>query len=720
MPLHPVKETPARAGQPASWGTFDDAIGFHTQYLDSPNAGIGFEFMAGDGLVGIDLDLALDPSGCLYDWARPLVEPFELLGGAYIEVSPSGRGLHIITRATLPRNPNRILFGGIEEGPKKSGVEVYFERRYFTVTGDLWSGPCEIGDNHGAVDALIVATGLSAQVERQTAIATVGSDPSRLPDVQSALGALDPDMDYPEWIAIGMAIKTGLGEVGRDLWIDWSSLGKKFIKGQAEDKWDTFHGSEIQLGSLFKKAQALGWEFPQVAPQDEFAQFISADDFSDLVGATDPIGDGFPVDRGAIPYHQNRKGIIKSAGNISLYFARDPEWAGRLRYNIRRGAELDGEPVDDNGFTKLGTIVERALGLDGAAAIDHVYRGIIAAAKEREYDPIREYITAAPWDGMRRIDEWLIRAGVPDSRATRMISRRFLIGAAGRALYEPQPGREPLEGGQGTKMDYVLVLEGEQGEKKSWVVEALCPPGYFFDSHFDFTHKVADFYQALGANFIVEMAELDTMSRSEVTTVKAVITSRLDSYRAPYGRVQERHPRRSVMTGTTNEREWNRDLTGGRRFWPVAAWDCRLDVAWILENRQQLWAEAVAAYRAGECYWEDAIMKTLLEPLQTARAATPGWVVTLGAFINDPDVARRGYVTPEYLVETFRFLGGVSSAELSKVLRHLGCKMQSPKVGPRNVKVWVLPGGPEDHGALVKLIEANPLSVIDADFKVLS
>ncbi len=719
LPVHPVRETAARAGVPATWGTFQEAAEFYDRHATDPERGAGFEFAREDGLVGVDLDLALDPAGCPYDWAVPILASWEALGGAYVEVSPSGRGLHLITRARLPRNPNRVDFGGVVEAvdgkQKKSGVEVYCDKRYFTVTGDVWQGLGEVGDGQALLDDLLRATGLDARLRDREAPAATGAEPHRAEEVRAALAKLDPDLSYPEWIEVGMAAKAGLGDAGLPIWVEWCGRGSKYRRGEPEEKWRSFGGSGVGLGTLFKRALDSGWQFPEVSAAEEFAAFAD-DDFSDLLGGREV--DAFAeVDPDAIPYHRTKKGIVKSAGNIELYFSRDPEWRGRLRYNTRRGVELDGEVVDDNGFTRLGTAVERAVGFDGAAAIDHVYRGVVAAAREREYDPVKEYILAEEWDRVPRIDDWLVRAGAPDTRENRVIARRFLIGAAGRALCEPQPDREPLDG-QGTKMDYVLVLEGEQGQKKSWVCQALCPPSYFFDSHFDFTHGSKDFYQALGANFIVEMAELDALTRAEVTTVKAIITSRVDQYRAPYGRVIERHPRRSVMVGTTNEREWNRDLTGARRFWPVALWGCRLDVGWLLDNRPQLWAEAAALYRSGECYWEDEVMSAMMEPIQAARSNTPGWMPLVEEFIGEPSVAARGYVTPSFIVQGLRFLGGVPSNDLGRVLRRLGCRPETPKIGGRTFRVWVLPGGPATHAELTARIEKTPLPV-EGSFEVL-
>jgi putative DNA primase/helicase len=79
------------------------------------------------------------------------------------------------------------------------------------------------------------------------------------------------------------------------------------------------------------------------------------------------------------------------------------------------------------------------------------------------------------------------------------------------------------------------------------------------------------------------------------------MSTRIDRVRVPYGRVTEEHPRQSVFAGTTNRDDWQADDTGARRFWPVRCGFLNHD--WLRENREQLFAEAVARFRAGDDWW---------------------------------------------------------------------------------------------------------------------
>jgi putative DNA primase/helicase len=116
IPYDPITGKRAKSNDLMTWRPFRDAL----EALDDGDYhGIGFVFCSGDPYTGIDLDDVRDPeSGAIEAWALEIVE----MVCAYAEISPSGRGLHIVVRGELPNS-------------RRGNVEVYSTRRFFTMTG---------------------------------------------------------------------------------------------------------------------------------------------------------------------------------------------------------------------------------------------------------------------------------------------------------------------------------------------------------------------------------------------------------------------------------------------------------------------------------------------------------------------------------------------------------------------------------------------------------
>lgn len=209
------------------------------------------------------------------------------------------------------------------------------------------------------------------------------------------------------------------------------------------------------------------------------------------------------------------------------------------------------------------------------------------------YDPLKMAITAKKWvpstektRGM--IDKWMIDfLGVEDTILHRIISRKFLIGAVGRALYSTV--ESPV------KFDNCLILYGDQGRRKSSAIEALAiDRRWFADIPFDMTGK--EFIQKITGKFLYELKELARRTKDKAAE-KAFLDTKIDRLRLPYDKCVTSRPRRTTFIGSTNRPDLLSDSTGSRRFWVVEV--CKnwkqgrqIDVNGLSDIALDLWREA--------------------------------------------------------------------------------------------------------------------------------
>jgi hypothetical protein len=123
VPYSPKKQEKAKSTDPETWAGYEEAV---KATRERGYDGVGFVFTLEDDFCGVDLDMCLDPeTGEIEPWAQEIIEDLD----SYTEISPSGRGVHILVRGELPAGRNR-----------KGHFEAYDRSRYFTVTGRHLAG----------------------------------------------------------------------------------------------------------------------------------------------------------------------------------------------------------------------------------------------------------------------------------------------------------------------------------------------------------------------------------------------------------------------------------------------------------------------------------------------------------------------------------------------------------------------------------------------------
>lgn len=297
-------------------------------------------------------------------------------------------------------------------------------------------------------------------------------------------------------------------------------------------------------------------------------------------------------------------------------FMERPMVCGALPWRKSEAKPRSWDDTDDAG---VHNILEKDYKID---SMPKTREGIDLALIDASRHPVREYLRSLVWDGVKRAETLFIDyLGAEDSRYTRNVTRKALIGAVARIL---QPG---------CKHDHMLVLVGPQGCHKSTALKKL-GKDWFSDSLYTMSGK--DAYEQIQGNWIIELSEMAATRKAEVEQIKQFVSKQEDNYRAAYARRTMRHPRQCAFFGTTNDEEFLRDPTGARRFWPVVVTDAGRELGPRLTYSiiDQIWAEVVTYYEAGETWYLDSAVEAIARKVQADHTETSGKLGLIENFLN--------------------------------------------------------------------------------------
>jgi Virulence-associated protein E len=284
-------------------------------------------------------------------------------------------------------------------------------------------------------------------------------------------------------------------------------------------------------------------------------------------------------------------------------------------------------------------------------------------AQRNSRHPVKDYLAKHQWDGKPRLDNLLPHYfGTEETIYHQSIGRMFMIAAVRRV-------RNP-----GCKFDTMLVLEGPQGARKSTSIRILAGDDWFTDGMAVGTGAKETIEQTCG-KWIIETAELAGISRRGVQEVKQSLSKQSDNARLAYGRLATEVPRQFVMCGTTNDAQFLKDKTGNRRFWCASVG--AIDTDALEQDRNQLWAEAAAREKAGDCIYLQDRAYDMAMAEQARRVEDDPLDIALDEALGD--------------VKT-------GSVKKSEVYHAVGCSNPAQAMGSLGARVaaWMARNGWED------------------------
>jgi predicted P-loop ATPase len=371
-----------------------------------------------------------------------------------------------------------------------------------------------------------------------------------------------------------------------------------------------------------------------------------------------------------IPNLHNALIVLRADPAFQQLFARDEMLCDVLLLRtLDDEAEFTARPLTD---VDVGRVQEQ---LQAMALVrlpkDIIHQAVDIVAHQRRFHPVRDYLNGVTWDGVPRLQSWLIDyLGAESTPYIMSIGKMFLVSMVAR-IFEP-----------GCKVDHMLIVEGAQGELKSTACRILGDQ-WFSDNLPDVTAG-KNVSQHLRGKWLIEVAEMHAMWRAEAALLKNFISRTTERYRPSYGRREVNEPRQCTFLGTTNKDTYLRDETGGRRFWPLKAGTIKTDA--LAEDRDQLFAEAVKLYRDGVPWWPDrAFEREIIMPEQAARYEGDPWEDNIKAYLETVSKVTVSQVARTAVgLETAR-IGTVDQRRVAAVLEQLGWR-RLPK--DREGKRW--------------------------------
>jgi predicted P-loop ATPase len=464
-------------------------------------------------------------------------------------------------------------------------------------------------------------------------------------DIKGVLDGLDPEDDEfatrDGWQQIMRAVNSASGgaDWGKQLFIDWSlrhpGPWDKDVSMEIERDWPSYDpcGSTTAGTLMFwarKKDVTLAGKIEKTMDVDSSIKTEAHLQKSEG-GLQRPKTNVFNVmeilSHDILSKQENLLKNLFVFNDLSkeVCFFRKPPWRSNVKI---------GQAISDTDVTDFRSYLASIYKIDFTK--DTMIDGISAFSMRNRNHPVKNYLDGLVWDEKERLSTWLCDAcGTPKDTYHMAISRKLLLTAVAR-IYRP-----------GVHMDNMVVLEGEQGCRKSSLVRVLGHhdregAGWYSAPAIDLKNlgsSTSAITDCMGS-WIIEMEEMASVNKADESSVKKFLSTREDRCTLKYDKFAKSFKRQYIFVGTINPYgagKYIRDKTGARRYWPIAVKKTEtnpIDVEAVDAILDQLYAEAVVAFKSGEkLYLEGAEQRAAMVE-QEARVMGSAEMEEIREFFN--------------------------------------------------------------------------------------
>ena len=402
---------------------------------------------------------------------------------------------------------------------------------------------------------------------------------------------------YPDWRDNGFALADGLGEQGRPIFHQISSLYHNYKYGEADKQFDHClrvppAGRKITIATFFQKAKEAGIDI-SAAYRDAHTQM------QDNV-AEKPLNDDAPKEKVA-----KKRGRPKKTEKEKVEFIKQAEAEILLKYMLRRNLlsnQIECKKIDEEVYSNLDdksfNSIWRDLRHNGTKLNQAELHSIVNSDFTPDFDPVKSYLDSlSEWDGkkdhIRELADMVKCINMTADEFYQLL-KKWLVGLVTGYLNADKIN------------ETILCLIGRQGTYKTTFFRYLLPPFlrkyYYEEKNIDVIDK--DFELRLARNLIINFDDMKALGSHNLNKMKSMVTQKTVDVRAPYDRFPKQMPRHASLVATGNEAEFLIDHTGNRR-WIVAEVEKIVNPHEVEINYEGLYAQVYSLVKSGFQTWFD-------------------------------------------------------------------------------------------------------------------
>ena len=292
----------------------------------------------------------------------------------------------------------------------------------------------------------------------------------------------------------------------------------------------------------------------------------------------------------------------------------------------------------------------------------------------KSFDPFEEFFSSLIWDQKERLHDFFLTMKTSNPGTDFFYFRNWLINSIACML-----GND--------KNENCFVFQGKQGVGKTTFLNGLFTRVPELEKYQYVTRGIdprnPDTLRSMAENGLINLDELEGLSRVESRSVKLIFSLESIKIRLPFGRFFSKSSRRASFCGTVNDKNFLEDETGNRRWLVVEAlsFDRR---KWESFDINQIWAEAYHLYKLGTRYWFDDL------EIQSINKENEKYIISnpakemLSSFAHPPEKATdipENWLTSTEIAQNFLDKRDVPQAFLNRLGKALNdAKYQSKKI----------------------------------------